>query len=58
MDFVSGLKEVEADTYEEPPPRNTVERFWAWLVSTSHSNLCNVFANPDDILFPDRCNYD
>ena len=33
MDFISGLKEVEADTYDEPPPRNAVERFWQWLVS-------------------------
>lgn len=35
MDFVSGLKEIEADTYDEPPPRNWVERFWGWLVSAS-----------------------
>lgn len=32
MDFVSGLKEIEADTYDDPPPRNNMERFWAWLV--------------------------
>jgi len=32
MDFVSGLKEIEADTYDEPEPRNWVERFWAWLM--------------------------
>ncbi|KAI9063004.1 amino acid permease [Trametes sanguinea] len=32
MDFVTGLKEIEADTYEEPPPRNWVERFWQWLM--------------------------
>ncbi|TBU35180.1 amino acid permease [Dichomitus squalens] len=32
MDFVSGLKEIEADTYDEPPPRNWVERFWSWLM--------------------------
>nr|VWO96679.1 Amino acid permease family protein [Ganoderma boninense] len=32
MDFVSGLKEIEADTYDEPPPRNWVERFWGWLM--------------------------
>ena len=35
MDFISGLKEIEADTYDEPPPRNWVERFWGWLVSLS-----------------------
>lgn len=34
MDFVSGIKEIEADCYDEPPPRNWVEKFWAWLVST------------------------
>ena len=33
MDLVSGLKEIEAECYDEPPPRNWVERFWAWLVS-------------------------
>lgn len=34
MDFKSGLAEVEAASYDEPPPRNWVERVWAWLVST------------------------
>lgn len=28
MDFVSGLAEVEADSYEEPPPKNVVEKVW------------------------------
>ncbi|KAH9944440.1 amino acid permease [Epithele typhae] len=32
MDFISGLKEIEADTYDEPPPRNALERFWGWLM--------------------------
>jgi len=32
MDFKSGLAEIEADTYDEPPPRNGFERFWAWLM--------------------------
>jgi len=32
MDFVSGLAEIEADTYDEPPPRNALERFWGWLM--------------------------
>ena len=35
MDFQSGLAEVEAASYDEPPPRNWVERFWGWLVSLS-----------------------
>jgi len=32
MDFISGLKEIEADCYDEPPPRNKFEAFWAWLM--------------------------
>lgn len=32
MDFHTGLAEVEADCYEEPPPRNFIERFWSWLM--------------------------
>lgn len=35
MDFTSGLAEVEAASYDEPPPRNWVERVWSWLVSRS-----------------------
>jgi len=33
MDFVTGLDEVIADTYDEPPPRNVLEKFWRWIVS-------------------------
>ncbi len=40
MDFISGLKEIEADTYDEPPPRNKAERFWQWLVSTRLLSNC------------------
>ncbi|KAI0936272.1 hypothetical protein AcV5_004452 [Taiwanofungus camphoratus] len=32
MDFITGLKQVEADSYDEPPPRNWVERVWQWLM--------------------------
>ncbi|KAJ3552067.1 hypothetical protein NM688_g4353 [Phlebia brevispora] len=32
MDFITGLAEVEAASYDEPPPRNWVERVWAWLM--------------------------
>jgi len=28
MDFVSGLEEIEATSYDEPPPRNMVEKVW------------------------------
>ena len=33
MDFVTGLDEVIADTYDEPPPKNIWEKFWQWIVS-------------------------
>jgi hypothetical protein len=33
MDFYSGLAEIEASTYDEPPPKNMWEAFWRWLVS-------------------------
>jgi hypothetical protein len=33
MDFKSDLAQIEADTYDEPPPRNKWEAFWQWLVS-------------------------
>lgn len=33
MDFITGLAEIEAETYDEPPPRNWVEKWWQWLVS-------------------------
>jgi len=32
MDFVSNLDEIEADSYDEPPPRNKFEAFWQWLM--------------------------
>ncbi|KAF8271352.1 hypothetical protein EI94DRAFT_1720423, partial [Lactarius quietus] len=30
MDFYTGLAEIEASTYDEPP-KNKLEAFWAWL---------------------------
>ena len=33
MDFVTGLDEVIADSYDEPPPKNIWEKFWVWIVS-------------------------
>jgi amino acid transporter len=33
MDFYTGLAEIEAVTYDEPPPKNRIEAFWQWLVS-------------------------
>ena len=35
MDFKTGLAEVEAATYDEPPPRNWVEKAWQWMVRLS-----------------------
>jgi len=32
MDFVTNIAEIEADTYDDPPPRNKAEAFWAWLM--------------------------
>jgi len=32
MDFVTNIPEIEADTYDEPPPRNAAEAFWEWLM--------------------------
>ena len=39
MDFVTGLDEVIADTYDEPPPKNIWEKFWLWIVSAPVSLL-------------------
>lgn len=33
MDFVTGVDEVIAETYDEPPPKNIWEKFWLWIVS-------------------------
>ncbi|KAF8078426.1 amino acid permease [Lyophyllum atratum] len=32
MDFITDIAEIEADTYDEPPPRNKAEAFWQWLM--------------------------
>lgn len=32
MDFLSGLDEIEADCYDEPPPKNLWEKVWAKIV--------------------------
>ncbi|KAF8649785.1 hypothetical protein AX16_005551 [Volvariella volvacea WC 439] len=32
MDFVSNIAQIEAETYDEPPPKNKIEAFWRWLV--------------------------
>ena len=33
MDFKTGLEEVLAASYDEPPPRNWIERIWTTIVS-------------------------
>ena len=40
MDFKTGLDEVEAASYDEPPPRNWVEAFWGWLVRLPSFRIC------------------
>jgi len=32
MDFVTNIPEIEAETYDEPPPRNAAEALWEWLM--------------------------
>jgi len=32
LDFVTDIAEIEADSYDDPPPRNKFEAFWAWLM--------------------------
>jgi amino acid transporter len=43
MDFQSGLAEIEADTFDEPPPKNKMEAFWQWLVCLFHFIENNYF---------------
>jgi hypothetical protein len=33
MDFTSGLAQIEAESYDDPPPANKLQAFWQWLVS-------------------------
>ena len=40
MDFYTGLAEIEAITYDEPPPKNRLEAFWQWLVSDRVQAFC------------------
>ncbi|KAI0030986.1 amino acid permease/ SLC12A domain-containing protein [Vararia minispora EC-137] len=32
MDFTTGIAEIEAESWDEAPPKNFWERFWAWLM--------------------------
>ncbi|KZV62415.1 amino acid permease [Peniophora sp. CONT] len=32
MDFYTGIEEIEAEDVDEPPPKNKLEAFWAWLM--------------------------
>jgi len=32
MDFVSDIAQIEAESYDEPTPRNAMEAFWVWLM--------------------------
>jgi hypothetical protein len=44
MDFVSNIAEIEAESYDEPPPRNRWEAFWQWLVRTAFFSFCVLSA--------------
>jgi hypothetical protein len=46
MDFYTGLAEIEAETYDEPPPRNKAEAFWQWLVSDQIEPSVCVSSSP------------
>ncbi|KAF8973746.1 amino acid permease [Flammula alnicola] len=32
MDFVTNIKEIEAEMYNDAPPRNKLEAFWQWMM--------------------------
>jgi amino acid permease len=32
MDFYTNIAEIEAETYEEPKPKNKVQAFFQWLL--------------------------
>jgi amino acid transporter len=40
MDFFTGIAEIEANTYDEPKPKNRVEAVWQWLVSDRVESFC------------------
>ncbi|KAG6850812.1 hypothetical protein H0H93_008115 [Arthromyces matolae] len=42
MDFVSNITEIEADTYDDPPPRNKIEAVWQWLAKVLIDDLQDV----------------
>jgi amino acid transporter len=48
MDFYTGLAEIEASTYDEPPPKNQWEAFWAWLVSDGPVSFVCVHLSPSE----------
>ncbi|EIM83349.1 amino acid permease [Stereum hirsutum FP-91666 SS1] len=50
MDFVTDLAEIEADTYDEPPPRNKWEAFWQRLVRSRPPCLLPYLGVIDDCL--------
>ncbi|KAF8167918.1 amino acid permease [Crassisporium funariophilum] len=52
MDFVTNIAEIEAEMYDEPPPRNKAEAFWQWLVRKQIQRIddkllihCNLYAD-------------
>jgi len=53
MDFYTGLAEIEASTYDEPPPKNKVEALWQWLVSAQSM----LFISRSVHCLPNRCEW-
>lgn len=49
MDFVTDLAEIEADSYEEAPPKNFGEKAWQWLVSILRSTPRNILMSSTDV---------
>ncbi|KAJ6510097.1 amino acid permease, partial [Mycena vitilis] len=46
LDFVTDIAEIEAESYDDPPPKNRVEAFWAWLVRE------RLFASREPLKYP------
>jgi hypothetical protein len=56
MDFISGVDEVIAESYDEPPPRNFWEKFWQWIVSVLDLTLSRAAALIGCVYSSNGCN--
>ncbi|KAJ6539054.1 amino acid permease-domain-containing protein [Mycena capillaripes] len=50
LDYVTDIAEIEADSYDDPPPKNRIEAFWAWLVSTQEFPCVASFSTVIDVI--------